>query len=254
MIHSWSEVKSIKVTRKTYHRELYFNPQGLLISATTFYQNATEPMHFSTSFTYDESGRLIEKHTAQLGEQGDTLESNIVYYDFEKGCLSTVRARSSKSEGVDTVLTIAANPGYVYLESFENNAFATVENRTNELYFDEKGRRRRLLTNTENDNFTLEWVYEDTSRSVTFLLDGYQQGYEEFNELGQVVYQKYDAYSLRHTYDESGKLISVLHQSKFGSTGESKYRYNSKGLPKATYSKIQDGKSKKIVSYEYEYF
>ncbi len=248
------KIKSITVRSNHMQRELYFAANGLLVTSTTSFLKASDNKSFCVSFKYDKDGQLLEKHMARVAHSRDTLESTILYYDFNQSRLSSIRVRESKSQSIDTLLILEDNPGYVSVQSFASPFLGSMKNKVNRLYFDDIGRRARLLSYTEQDSITLEWIYEDEGRTVRHLVEGYQKTYEKFNESGQLISLERDNYSRQWAYDKSGRLTEGLFQTGASYTSEYRYKYNSRGLLKAKQLKAQEGKFKMVESYEYEYF
>jgi len=145
------------------------------------------------------------------------------------------------------------NPDYLYVESFEHNATFNLKAKKNKLFFDSKGRRKQLITYSDSDSISLEWIYDEANKKTTQFVNGYQKRSDEFNEKNQLTSRKSDAGNFKNIYDESGRLINSSYDI-YGNSLFYKYKYNKKNLPKAKYKKDEKGKFKKVKDYDYEYF
>lgn len=244
------KVKSMNATSNKITSEYNFNSKGLL----NYYRNCSKPSKNTTKtwLKYDNNDKLIEKQTVSIIDDKDTLRSYIMYYDFTQNCLSSVRVFDNSTKVIDTLLICEVHSNYIYIESFENKFFG-LRAKKNKLFHNSKGLRERLVTYNERDTFLVEWIYDEANRKTTRFVDDNEQICEEFNQQKQLIKSKTDKTIEEKIYDKSGRLISKS-QERSGISIFYKYKYNKKGLPKAEYYKVREGKFKKENDYKYEYF
>ena len=245
------KVKLLRAFSHNFINEYLFDSKGFL---------TTQYIHWDFSeginciwYKYDENERLIEKHSGGINIQKDTVMYHVYKYNYSQDCLTSVTVRDYKLNRLDTVLILEIHPNYIYLESFEYKAISTINAKKNKLFFDDEGRREKLITYMNNDSISLEWVYDDTKKSITHYVDGHQKSYEELNDKNQLIYRKSKTRSLRKVYDKSGRLIKYIYEG-YGSPFIYKLKYNKNNLPKAIYYKQKNGKFREMERYEYEYY
>lgn len=245
-----TKLKSSEIIGRNYGEKFNFNSKGFLSSRTELRPMAK--MTDSTWYTYDDLGRLKEKHFLKQNFEKDTLVSLAYYYDYTENCLSSIRKLEKRRKQFDTLLIFENHQDYVYVESFADELSRIRQANKSKLFFDDKGRRKKLITYTNNDSISIEWIYNDVQNNFEVWIGGYPSFYNETNKNNQIIKMKGNDVEWEYIYNKSGNLANEIIEGS-GVSLTHKYKYNKKKLIKEKHTKMNNRNSKK-EKYIYEYY
>ncbi len=247
------KIKVVKSESEYLNYVVQFNPEGLVTSVDVSYPLAGG-IHNLMVFHYDKSGKVREKeiHTINKNEL-DTIALTSILFDYDNSCLLSIRLKSDGKATPDTLLEFVKYPDFFLVRTLGGGAILGTRNKTSRLFFDEKGRNRRLFTQAGRDTVALEWRYDDGGRSVTDLVNGNKQSHKIYDKNGEISVHEYGSYVTEYTYHKSGRLIGEIVRSPYGEN-TFKYKYNGKGLVREKTKRGGRGGLTVVESFEYEYY